>query len=162
MAGPDSTLTAPFETPRYYHFLTPDRIQLALDALADGWTLSGAARIAGVHRDTIYRHMESLPHLQEAVHAMREQGIDLVEDKVRQKVDLPGMPGVVAAFGYLKAHRREKWGDKLETTTKVSIQIILAPTPSPEELQAADDRMIAPTYNVLPGPGEAGHDAHST
>ena len=163
MASPLATLTTPSEeTPRFYHFLTPDRIQLALDALSQGYSLTGAARQAGVDRSTLYRHLESVPELRQAVADMREQGIDSIEDVALQSARVPDPRHFLDRIAWLKAHRREKWGDKVETTARISVQIIMSPPPTPEELRATDDRMLDATYKVLPSPATEAHDADST
>ena len=146
-----------------YTEFTPQRRALLLEYLASGYNLTGASAKVGIHRRTAYLHCTKDHEYAQAVEEAREAGIDSFEDLIREKAHiLPGMPGVVSALAWLKAHRREKWGDKLETTTRVSVQIIMVPAPTAEELRAADDRMLPATYNVLPSPSEAGHDADST
>ena len=53
-------------------------------ALAQGRTVSAAARQAGVHRGTIHNWLKAQPEFKTAVHAARREYTALVDDQLRE------------------------------------------------------------------------------
>ena len=79
-----------------------------------------------------------------------DEGTDMFEDRMRQLALEKG--GFLPTMAILRARRRDKWGDRLETITHSTLHIYIGPAPSVEELKKADSRM-------LPGTGPAAYEA---
>lgn len=150
MAGPNGSYTE----------FTPERKAALLELLAQGHNLTVAAAKVGIHRRTAYLHRDNDPEFAQAISEAREAGIDQVEDWMLEKARSPS--GFLANIAWLKAFRRERWGDKLDVTSRTTINIILAPAPTVDELKQADEGLIAPSYNVLPSASESMDDGDST
>lgn len=134
---------------------TPQRRAQVVDLLAQGYNLSSAARAVGIHPRTAYLHQANDPDFARAVAEAREIGIDRMEDAMREKALAP--QGFLPNIAWLKAHRREKWGDKLETTSHSTLRIVIGPAPSVGELEAADAQFL-PNPALLGGQ-DVRHDA---
>lgn len=132
-----------FSVPRASYILTPDDWEKILDAIANGHSLAGAARSVGATRQAVYARINSDPEFGEAIHQMATEGVDIVEDWMLEKAKRP--TGFLANVAWLRAHRREKWGEDLPKQVAQPVINITIVAPSPIELRD----IINSDYRVL-------------
>jgi len=94
-----------------YKRIPPGARRKVLEALAQGASISGAARIAGVARATIYRWMEKSARFAQQVADAYEEGTDHLEDVVL-RMALEG--NTQAAIFLLKGRRPQKWRERVQ------------------------------------------------
>lgn len=122
---------------------TEERLERVLAALAEGYSITGAALKAGVGRRTVYDHIEKNPVFAAAVKEAMDMGTDRLEDLLLQKAEQP--QGFLANIASLKARRPEKWREIHPISTGPSFNIIIN-APSPEELR----KIVEGDYRLLP------------
>lgn len=122
-----------------YAKLTPDRIAIVLQAIEAGYSLSGAARQAGIDPTTLYRHRATDPELERAIEERKPIRLDVFVDAMREKALQPN--GFLANAMYLKALDRATWGDHVDVRQQSLLRIEIVAVPSAEELMAEDARL---------------------
>ncbi len=143
--------------PRQSFILTNEDWQHILDRIAEGYSMTGAARSVGASRQAIYDRIERDPDFGKAVRDRVEQGTDTMEDWMLEKARSP--QGFLANIASLKARRPQKWGDRQGAALAPVINITIN-APSPQKLR----QIIDAEYKLLPEASEDGgysydHDA---
>ena len=104
--------------------LTPERRAKLLASLAEAWSLTKAAKSAGVGRTTVYEAMEADPSLKAEVEKARESGIETVEDALAETAK---RGNVVACIFFLCNRAPHRWQhvNRVETVHSGQVQIDL-------------------------------------
>ena len=107
---------------------TPELRTKLLDTLASGkaYNLTAALRLLHLGKSTLYDHMD--PTLHQEIEDAKQQALDLLEnDMALAGKDLKS--GFLPRLAYLKAMRRQVWGDAPPPTSPQLVINMVALTP---------------------------------
>ena len=116
-AHPISSLSSPVSNSD----LSPTQAQIVV-ALAQGKSISAAARESGIHRTTVHNWMRNEPQFKSAVHRAKREYIELLNDQLRELasraletiyklIDDPGTPSSVRLKASLAVLERPQLPD---------------------------------------------------
>ncbi len=105
-----------------------------LSALREGYSISGAAKFAGVSRSHVYRNMERSPKFREQVNQAYDEGTDRLED-IALNLAAEGN-GQVLMF-LLKGRRPQRWREQMKMEHDAGAEFLQALAEFAKELEQA-------------------------
>ncbi len=124
-----------------YKRVPPGARRKVLEALRQGASISGAAKIAGVNRTTVYRWMDKNPRFAKDVADAYDEGTDHLEDVVL-RLALEGNLG--AAIFLLKGRRPQKWRERVQVEHTGPEEFLRALTELAKELERSGESSDIP------------------